>query len=297
MKFAVVCAGGIGDALLMQIASHHLQKLQVDVTTFSNHLPALHEWFPKFHFTPQPSIDQIEELFAPFDAIVLQHDNTPKAKRIRSLPKPVYTLYGSHLISKHGPLRPHLDVKFDPELSMADNIRVAAQTLFPARATLVNGFTPLSGLVHRRHARRIAIHPTSTLPAKNWLKASFLELRDKLAKEGWDPVFVAPPEEAQEWGSPLFPTLSELAAFLYESAFFIGNDSGPGHLASNGGIPTLTIGPSLAHLTLWRPGWHPGVIVHPPRWAHQFKLAKENWRFFISVNHIIKQFKKLTAIK
>jgi len=297
MKFAVVCASGIGDALLMLIASNHLQKLQVEITTFSNHLPSLQEWFPQFQFSLQPPLDQIESIFAPFDAIVLQHDNTPKAKLIRQLRKPVYTLYGSHLTSKHGPLRPYLDVRFNPTLCMAENIRQASQTLFPARAALENGLTPLPHLIHRKYSKRVAIHPTSAVPSKNWMKASFLELRNTLAKNGWDPVFVTAPGDAKQWGSPLFPTLSELAAFLYESAFFIGNDSGPGHLASNLDLKTLIIGPSQKHLTLWRPGWYPGAIAHPPNWIEQFKLAKENWRYFISVSNVFKQFKKLTDIK
>ena len=297
MKFAVVCASGIGDALLMLIASNHLQKLQVEVFTFSNHLTSLQEWFPHFQFHLQPPLDQIEEIFAPFDAIVLQHDNTPKAKLIRNLRKPVYTLYGSHLTSKHGPLRPFLDVEFDASLCMAENIRRSSQTLFPAKASLENGITPLPHLIPHKFPKRIAIHPTSATPSKNWMKDSFLKLAQELAKAGWEPAFVVPPKEAKNWGGALFPTLSELAAFLYESAFFIGNDSGPGHLASNLNLHTLIIGPSQKHLTLWRPGWYPGSIAHPPNWVEQFKLTKENWRYFIPVNHIIKQFKKLTAIK
>ena len=110
MKIAIVCASGIGDALLMQISATALQKLGHETVTFSKHLPALASWFPGFQFeVPNGDYDA-------FDAILLQHDNTAEAKRIRVLDKPVFTFYGDHQIHKHGPLRPGMDAAFDPDL-------------------------------------------------------------------------------------------------------------------------------------------------------------------------------------
>lgn len=295
--FAVVCAAGIGDALLMQIAAHHLQKVGYETITFSNHLPALQPWFPGFTFAKQPPIDQIREAFSSCDAIVLQHDNTLKAKLIRALDKPVYTLYGSHLISKHGPLRPSFDVTFDPSISMAQNMAKALQNLFPQTlATTDNGLIAPSNLIFRKYPKRIAIHPTSTSVNKNWSKVSFVKLHARLANKGWDPIFIASPEEAALWGAPTLPTLADLATFLYESGGLIGNDSGPGHLASNLGLPTLIIGPSFEHLSLWRPGWYPGEIAYPPRWVNELKITRNKWRNFISVNYVYKTFMKLNVL-
>ena len=295
MKFAVVCASGIGDALLMQIAAAHLRKIGHDVVTFSSHLGSLHEWFPGFQFSLQPQLEKIDSLFSHFDAIVLQHDNTPKARRIRSLDKPVYTLYGAHLQSKHGPLRPDFDRCFDRSVCMAENIRLACQTLFPAvAATKENGLVPPKNLQWRRFPKRIAIHPTSSAPEKNWLETRFRSLSQKLTDQGYEPVFVVPPQEAADWNSPLFSSLGQLASFLYESGGFIGNDSGPGHLASNLGLPTLILGPSRAHLELWRPGWAPGSIAFP---AAEWKIIANNWQLFITVNHVMQRFKKLSILK
>lgn len=297
-KFAVVCASGIGDGLLMQIAAKQLISLGHEVVTFSNHLNALSGWFPGMQFYSQPPPDKVEELFSSYDAVLLQHDNTPKARKIRGLNKPIYTLYGAHLISKHGQLRKGFDVQFAPDICMAENISMAMQILFPElEEDVSNGIVPPEALIHRHHNTRVAIHPTSTSEQKNWPRHSFLKLRDLLVKGGWEPVFIVPPEEAAEWGAPLFPTLAELAAFLYESGYLIGNDSGPGHLASNLGLPTVIIGPSKEHLSLWRPGWHQGEIVYPPSWTSNFKLTRQNWKMFIPVNHVFKQFKKLTDIK
>ncbi len=283
----------------MQIASRHLQRLGYETVTFSNSLFPLASWFPTFRFEHQPSLEEIEERLAPFDAILLQHDNTQKAKKIHALSKPVYVFYGSHLISKHGPLRPHFDAKFNPTICMANNIRNSLKALFSGiEPNLENGLTPPSHLQFRRFKKRVAIHSTSASQEKNWPKRSFLTLKAKLQEQGWDPVFIVPPEEAVDWDdSPLFPHLSDLAAFLFESGFLIGNDSGPGHLASNLGLPTVIIGPSREHLSFWRPGWHPGAIVHPPLWTGKTKLTRKNWKIFITVNNVYKMFTKLTDIK
>jgi heptosyltransferase-3 len=293
LKAAVVCASGIGDALLMQIAARHLRALGFTVTTFSKHLGELAGWFPCFSFAPYA-----EKSLAEFDLVVLQHDNTPKAKQVHALDKPVYTFYGQYTISKHGRLREGYDVVFDQSLCMAENISLAMQKLFPGpEEDLWNGLTPPPHLQFNRYPNRVVLHPTSASPAKNWPRASFLKLHSELERAGWDPVFITSASEATLWNSPLFPTLSDLAAFIYESAFHIGNDSGPGHLASNLGLPTLIIGPNKQHLTFWRPGWCRGEIIYPPSWVGKMKLTRESWMHFISASSVFKRFKKLSDIK
>src|SRR5579864_3358503 len=101
MKLAVVCASGIGDALLFQTISHAASQKGWEATTFSNHLASFGPWLSPHCLTrPQPSL---EESFSEFDAVFLQHDNSPKSFRIKSLNIPTYTFYGVHLASKHGP--------------------------------------------------------------------------------------------------------------------------------------------------------------------------------------------------
>src|SRR5262249_36115775 len=117
---------------------------------------------------------------------------------------------------------------------------------------------------------------------------------ERLRVKGWDPCFIAPPEEAASWNAPSLSNLADLAAFLYESGGFIGNDSGPAHLASNVGLPTVAIGPSAKHLAFWRPGWRVGAIAHPPLWIGNTKLVIKNWKFFVSVNQVFKMFMKLS---
>lgn len=89
-----------------------------------------------------------------------------------------------------------------------------------------------------RHGRRIVIHPGAARGIRMWPADRFAELSRRLAVDSWDVQTLAdamPPEA--------------LFAALAGADFFIGNDSGPGHLAALLGVPTFTIfGPQLPEL-------------------------------------------------
>ncbi|MEJ0003683.1 MAG: glycosyltransferase family 9 protein [Pararobbsia sp.] len=103
-----------------------------------------------------------------------------------------------------------------------------------------NGIAPPSGLHHRKYPLRVAIHPTASTPDKCWLPSRFLRLALKLRDLGFSPQFDVAPHERDAWlhveqlgiALPEFRTLTHVAAWLFESGWFIGNDSGIGHLAS-----------------------------------------------------------------
>jgi ADP-heptose:LPS heptosyltransferase len=269
----------------MQILVAHLQRRGAIVTHCTSHLQEMRDWFPGVAWTTELHPKQ-------FDRVILQYDNTERARALRALRSNVHCLFGDYQSSKHGPLRPGLDYCFERELTMAENIRRASEALFGGPALLDNGLTPPPSLQRHRYSQRVILHPTSADPRKNWLPSRFHTLARRLQQEGWDPVFVTAPHEAACWGSPCFPTLAHTAAFLYESAALIGNDSGPGHLASNLGLPTVILGPSAAHLALWRPGWAPCVPIAP---SLTWKFVKRKWQYFISVDKVVQGFMKLTA--
>lgn len=292
-KFGVIPAKGIGDALIFHIASHHLTSLGLETVTFSNHLPKFGAWLKGYSFALEPPLAEIEEIFAPFSHLFLQHDNSPKAKKILTLPIPVFTFFGSHNPAKHGAYRPNLDYIADPRITMVENVSCALKKFFHS-TSLENGLTPPKGLIHRRYTNRIAIHPTSSSEKKNWPKAKFLRLYKILKEKGLDPVFTVSSEERGHWPSaPLFTSLEETTSFLYESGAFIGNDSGLGHIASYLKIPHLIIGPSQKHLSLWRPGWHPGICCCPPLWIDKIKWTREMWKTFITINSVIKSLEHI----
>ena len=157
----------------------------------------------------------------------------------------------------------------------------------------------------RAREKRVVIHPTSNDPKRNWKKERFLSLASKLKERGYTPSFCVSPSERKEWEGikgvelPSFPSLKEVALYLHESGFLIGNDSGLGHLASNLGIPTLTISGNPKRVRLWRPDWAVGVVKTLPLPLPNFKginlrLRENVWQRFITVNGAYKAFEELT---
>lgn len=100
------------------------------------------------------------------------------------------------------------------------------------------------------------IHPYSGSARKNWPLDRFLELAARLSL----PVaFTAGPEEELPAAVPQrrFDDVWALAQWLGNAAFYIGNDSGPSHLAAAAGAPVVAIfGPSDERV--WAP---PGARV------------------------------------
>lgn len=301
MNIAVVCASGIGDALITSIASHHLHTLGHTVTTFHRHLPSFGRWLEPGSY--QPLEENALSLLHSFDAVLLQHDNTPKAYQIVSLRKtglPIYVFYTTYRETKHGPLLSGFDIPFDPKKTMVENTCQGVSALFGQTASLQNSLSPPPGLIHRKYNRRILLHPTSGDPNKNWLKSRYIRLATRLETLGFHPLFLLSPKERGAWpmNAPLLPTLEDLASFIYESDGFIGNDSGPSHLASYLSIPHLTLRPNRQ--TLWIPGWHSGEHLMPSRWIPNikgFRLRDQKWQYFITTRTIENKFKHTIAIK
>ena len=297
MRFAVICAAGIGDGLITLIASHHLRKIGHTVTTFSSHLPSFGRWLEPGDYRLSPAC--WETTLMNFDAVLLQHDNTPSAQKIVALRKadlPIYVFYTNYRFSKHGPLLDGFDFVFDHHQTMVDNTCQATQTLFGGTVTANNGLTPLPSLIHRKYDRRVLIHPMSACSIKNWLPSRFLKLSSKLQKMNFQPIFILSPQESPKWPditAPCIPTLEDLASLIYESGFLIGNDSGPGHLASYLSIPHLIIRRYEKNLSLWQPGWHRGEMVIPPKWLPNFKglrFREKYWKHFITTQSVLKRF-------
>jgi hypothetical protein len=287
---AVLPALGIGDALLMMIASHHLAQAGYQVTTFHASLPELSSWFPDHTFLLSPPSD-----LTSFDLVIAENDNSAAIKQMIAKRTPSLSIfYPTYSTSKHAPLAP-LDRSFDPTLSMAENISRAIASLLSITPSKSNGITPPSSLVHRCRSKRILLHPTSRVAAKNWKREGFLQVAQHLKKRGFSPLLCVSPVEKKEWVDVEVeiadcPTLSALAALVFESHAVIGNDSLIGHLASNLNIPTVTIANDLKRMRLWRPDWHPGKLVLPPSWIPNTKglrLREKYWQHFISINAVL----------
>jgi len=115
----------------------------------------------------------------------------------------------------------------------------------------------------------VLLHPGSGGRRKRWPLERFLELARWCAGQGAEVLLLCGPAdadlEAQLRAEPLGlqalypPGPLELAGLLERTALFVGNDSGPGHLAAALGTPTLSLFGSTDP-RLWRPP-HPWARV------------------------------------
>ncbi|CCB88463.1 glycosyltransferase family 9 protein [Simkania negevensis] len=304
---AIICAQGLGDGLLMMIVAHQLKKAGCNPTVFHNHVEELSALFSDIPILPHPPLDQLEQVIASFDQVVIENDHSERAyhlSRLRKKRKHESILF---FFPTPSPLFQKGDFVFDSRLPVASNLKLGCQKSFNIKlATKENGIQIPKGKIHRRFPKRIVIHPTSNDPKRNWSSAQFLSLARSLQKDGFTVSFSVSPNERKDWlhvlgegfELPIFTNLAEVAAYLYESGFLIGNDSGIGHLASNLSIPTLTISGNPKRVRLWRPDWHVGDVVTLQFPLPNFKgincRIRENfWQHFISVPRTLRAFRKL----
>jgi ADP-heptose:LPS heptosyltransferase len=274
MKISVIPLSGLGDTVVMHIASHQLKKAGHDVVTISPH--RFGRWLESSHF---------ESELRSTDAIFIQCNHSQRLFNLRKTKKEVYTLFESPKILKRAaqelPYREKYDYVADGNRTMVENVLLALKQLFGINAAKENGFKPYEGLIHRRHKNRVAMHTSSGSEDRNWPIEKFNQFADWARIQGLDPAPL-----------PRFESLEELCAFLYESGYFLGNDSGPGHVASCLKIPLLTIGKTEKLMRLWRPGWG-GEFIAPPKWIPNFKglrLNKRYWKSLISAKAVIRKF-------
>jgi ADP-heptose:LPS heptosyltransferase len=100
------------------------------------------------------------------------------------------------------------------------------------------------------------LHPFAASPEKTWPAERFLEVASHLDVQGLEAVFVGGPgDDVSPFtgyrtlaGAPL----RELKSLLAGASLFMGNDSGPAHIAAAFGVPVVVLfGPS-DHI-VWAP--------------------------------------------
>ncbi len=298
MKALVLPAKGIGDTLLMMIASHSLLKQGYSVTTCHPALLQLQDWFPQHRFVSEFSPALLEGQ----DLVLIENDNGRRVKDLKELRDAgkldtLGVFYPTYFPVKNGPLQKN-DQVFDSIRPMAENIAEAICKLLNLKeASLDNGLAIPKDLVHRRYKKRVLLHPMSSTPKKNWLQTKYRALARSLEREGFDPVFILSEKEQEEWKGvinkekfPIFKTLDALARYTYESGYLIGNDSLLGHLASNLRLPTLIVAREMEQMRLWRPGWLKGEVVTAPSFA-----PKKFWPYFLSKRKVLSVFNKISS--
>lgn len=99
------------------------------------------------------------------------------------------------------------------------------------------------------------IHPFASAEAKTWPAPRFLEIANHLKTLGIEPRFIGTPDDPLHRFRPLqtfTPQLEETKALLAGATLFLGNDSGPAHMAAAFGLPMVVLF-AASDAEVWRP--------------------------------------------
>jgi ADP-heptose:LPS heptosyltransferase len=108
------------------------------------------------------------------------------------------------------------------------------------------------------------IHPVASSPSKTWPADRFLAVAQQL---GIEPVFIGGPDDDLSafrahrtlTGAPL----ADIKDLLANASLFVGNDSGPAHMAAAFGLPVVVIFGS-SNMDVWRPWKTPSEALFSP---------------------------------
>ncbi|MCP5491540.1 MAG: hypothetical protein H7A40_00670 [Chlamydiales bacterium] len=298
----VICASGLGDGLLMMIAAERLTEAGYHTRIFTDEYQSLSSLFPSYEFAPYPD----KKTLTSFDYIIIQNDNSRRARELIKERSDKWHAIFPKWNKRLKQWIPGVDHLCDNTCPMAQHIANACSKWLDLPASKSVTLSWLEKEQHRKIRNRVVIHPTSRNPMKQWSKEQFISLARNLASKGFVPVFVVSDNERSDWEDvafdlPKFDKLVDVAKFIHESGYFIGNDSGLGHLASLVGVPTLTIADSPKRIKLWRPNWQIGLVVAPNLPVPNFKgvgmpWRDRYWRRFVSSPRARRAFMRLTRM-
>ena len=288
-RVALILSPAVGDSLLMMTVARNLQRNGIATTVFGQHAHALRGWFPGIDIRAELGEDHLAEKLLGFDTVIQMHRNRPFAGLDRLHPGVI--------------LLDHLCRARSSE-SMADRLALFCRDeLGLLDAGKSNGLTPPPGLLHRKYPLRVAIHPTASTVDKRWLASRFIQLGVELRDQGFSPQFVVASHERADWKHversgitlPELSSLDHVAAWLFECGWFIGNDSGIGHLASNLQIPTVSLFMRRGIARTWRPDWGTGRVLIGGAYLPTGRLKERYWKYLLSVGKVTQAFEQLRA--
>ncbi|WP_321901312.1 glycosyltransferase family 9 protein [Paraburkholderia tropica] len=276
---AIVLPPPIGDSLIGMVFVNNLVRNGYQPVVFGWVAEQLADWFPYVR------VGRPAEHAGKFDTVIELRPTEQGPKLARS---------GKTLRLADLPA-------YDSPKHMVDRIvEIASETFELKDVTRSNGLTLPPGVTCRGAANRVVIHPTGSHPEKMWSREKFLTLARSLERLGFQPSFLVAPNEFDAWRDAVTQgyevnalALGDVAKWIAESSWFIGNDSGLGHLASAIGVPTVTLFMRRGLARSWRPAWGPGEIVLPLNVVPSGKLKERLWKQLLSVRRVMSVFQTL----
>lgn len=294
-RIAIFPARGVGDALLFAILASNAAKSGAQVTLYHRAADDLKPLFgDTFSIERDVAEKDVEDLLSSYTTVFFQNDHSSFAYKLHSLRKDEVGDI-RFILPKPSPLYKNQDIQLNSQKTMVENLCDTSFQLF-GRTGISNG-SPWFHTWHGQTSRLVYIHPFSGNVKKNWALPRYIDLAKRLEKKGFSPVFLCQHSERDKLSTPfsqvLCSSLLELATLLQNAHAFIGNDSGPGHLASLIGVPTVTVGGNTHLLKLWRPGWGSNILVTPRLPLPNFKgigltIRDHYWQYFVSPRRIVK---------
>lgn len=301
MKKAIVYSShGLGDGLLFLMISKNLSNNGYLVDTYHPFLSEINKWFGYTNIKPYPNAESNLEFLKEYDLIIINSDYKPLNKEIvkfckKNLANITYELHPSTCKGKNPPIG---NLKFDFTKTVLENLKYFCEKFLNLKnIETSNSIKPLKNLKYRKYPKRIAVHPASKDIQKNWPKEKFEKVCHHLKKLGYEPYFILTDFERKDFEDidvekPFFKNLEEIASFIYESGYMLGNDSGIAHLASSLKIPTLTIFSTKRKERFWKPSFYLGktVVSWPLLNVSHLRLREKFWKRTISVKRVLKNF-------
>lgn len=111
----------------------------------------------------------------------------------------------------------------------------------------------------------VVIHPMAAAADKTWPAERFVEVARYL-EQAWDlePVFIGGPGEDLSafggWHTVAGAELAEIKSLIAGASLFLGNDSGPAHMAAAFGIPVVVIF-GTSDPVVWAPWRTPAEVL------------------------------------
>jgi heptosyltransferase III len=286
-RTALLASNALGDTLVSMVIAHNLVKSGARVVVFGAPAYALRDWFPELDIRPLPEEPMLAAVLAPYDRVLQMHAHQPKA----DLPAihPHVRILEPITLGDEGGCMAHRFAEFcRSELGLLN-------------ADIGNGLSAPASLQHRRYRQRVAIHPEASTADKRWSSKRFVDVAVRLQQRGYEVNFLIAPDVRERWaglerwniGAPSFDDLDTLAAWLYECGWFIGNDSGIGHLASNLGIPTLSLFRRRRVSERWQPAWGAVEVVLPWQWVPTAGLKEKFWRETLTCGRVLSAFLRM----